>query len=472
MNRWVFYGPPGCGKTTLLLERMAEVRDRGVRPQEIGFFTFTRAAAGEALKRLGLSKSNTIRTLHSLAYEVCGASREQMVDDLKLKEFSEFIGYPMTGRSSQDPGPQLVGDELMELHNLARVSMTSIQEAWLEHKPDIGPALCQMFSESYTKWKGAYGYADFNDLLEGAIARDPDLGLDHLFVDEAQDLSPLQWRLVDRVSSHVPNVVFAGDDDQAIFTWAGADAHGMAQRHSGATVEVLSQSHRIPLTVHRLAERVVGTISRRVPKAYAPRQERGLLASWQSLGYLSPQPGQDTLVLYRNHTTRPEVEDWLIENATPYTIVGPGMSSAFEDRYSNGVRAWLRLKDGQEISMAQLGAIKRVCRREYLGLLAQAPGKITTIPWWHCLDIPHNRATYLSKVDLFSKPKVRVSTIHSAKGAEADRVILMNQIGARTYEALDDNETRVWYVAVTRARKELDIVQGDNPFQLPVEECL
>lgn len=471
MARSVFYGPPGCGKTTLLLERMAETRDRGVKPAEIGFLAFTRAAANEALHRLGISRSKTIRTIHSLAYEVSGASREQMVDDAKLEEFAQYIGYPITGRSSQDPGAQLIGDELLELHNLARVTCTSVIEAWHRYHPDVDPGMAQLFSDGYTAWKNAYGYMDFNDLLEHSIRIRPSLGLKELFLDEAQDLSPLQWKLVDIIAGDTPNVTFAGDDDQAIYTWAGADAHGMAQRHNGARVEVLSQSHRIPLTVHRLAQAVAAKISQRVEKVYSPRSEVGSLASWNSLAYLDAPGDHDTLVLYRNHTTRAEVEGWLIEHNTPYTIVGPGLSSAFEDRYANAVRAYMKLKDGAEISMAALGALKRTVQPSYRAQLLQAPGSITAVPWWDCLDIPYERAKYLSGVDLFSKPKVRVSTIHSAKGAEADHVILMNAMGARTYEAMGDDEVRVWYVGVTRARHRLDIIQGDNPFDLPIVEC-
>lgn len=472
MTTRVFYGPPGCGKTTLLLERMAEARDRGAKPTEIGFFAFTRAAANEALNRLKVSRSKTIRTLHSLAYEVSGASREQMVDDAKLEEFAQYIGYPITGRSSQDPGPQLLGDELMELHNLSRATCTGVLEAWDRFRPDVDPGVALLFSDGYTAWKNTYGYADFNDLLENAIRACPDLGLKELFLDEAQDLSLLQWRLVDEIAKNTPNVTFAGDDDQAIYTWAGADAHGMARRHEGAEVEVLSQSHRIPLTVHRLAQIVASKISRRVKKTYSPRSEVGSLASWNSLAYLDAPGAQDTLVLYRNHTTRAEVEEWLIEHNTPYTIVGPGLSSAFEDRYANAIRAYLRLKEGSEISMAALGSLRRTIRPSYRAQLQQAPGTITAVPWWECLDIPYERARYLSKVDLFSKPKVRVSTIHSAKGAEADHVILMNAMGARTYESMDDNEVRVWYVGVTRARHRLDIIQGDNPFDLPITGCV
>ena len=62
------------------------------------------------------------------------------------------------------------------------------------------------------------------DLLE----RTPSLA--HVVLDEAQDLSPLQWQMIDKMLSfpQVEEVTIAGDDDQAIYEWAGADPHGMA----------------------------------------------------------------------------------------------------------------------------------------------------------------------------------------------------------------------------------------------------
>ena len=46
---------------------------------------------------------------------------------------------------------------------------------------------------------------------------------DVVFIDEAQDLSPLQWKLYDVLKTKAKDIYLAGDDDQAIFAWAGAD---------------------------------------------------------------------------------------------------------------------------------------------------------------------------------------------------------------------------------------------------------
>jgi superfamily I DNA/RNA helicase len=87
--------------------------------------------------------------------------------------------------------------------------------------------------------------------------------------------------------------------------------------------------------------------------------------------------------------------------------------------------------------------------------------------WHDALDrLPKDDMSYMLSArqrgeKLRDKPRVRLSTIHSAKGAEADHVVLMTEMAWRTareaYQNPDD-ERRVWYVAATRARSKLTIV--------------
>jgi hypothetical protein len=58
------------------------------------------------------------------------------------------------------------------------------------------------------------------------------------------------------------------------------------------------------------------------------------------------------------------------------------------------------------------------------------------------------------------KPRITISTIHQSKGGEADNVVLITDMGRLSWEALGtDEEQRVWYVAITRTRKNLFIVR-------------
>jgi len=67
-------------------------------------------------------------------------------------------------------------------------------------------------------------------------------------------------------------------------------------------------------------------------------------------------------------------------------------------------------------------------------------------------------------------PRVRLSTIHSAKGGEADHVVLMKEMAARTHQEMavrPDDERRVWYVGVTRARERLTVVSSRTRLECP-----
>mgnify|MGYP003679652550 FL=1 len=64
-----------------------------------------------------------------------------------------------------------------------------------------------------------------------------------------------------------------------------------------------------------------------------------------------------------------------------------------------------------------------------------------------------------------SKPRIRLSTIHAAKGGEADNVVVFTDISVKTWNELysrPDGENRAFYVAVTRTRKNLHIIQPDT----------
>lgn len=460
MTRWdVVYGPPGTGKTTELLRRMKVLQDAGCPPSGFGFFTFTRAAAAEALKRLGLRSNPNMRTLHSLAYEQVGVERAQVVDRTKQREFAQLANLPLSG---DDEAPEL-GDECLALIAFANARMVGIGEAYDMRRPAYPLQVAEYADAAYRGWKKAYGYLDFDDMLRAYVAHGKPLNVKYLFVDEAQDLSPLQWEVL-RVA--IPGnclcVTLAGDDDQAIYTWAGAEAQGMRQQsaaNGGGKTVVLDQSHRIPNSVHRLATSIAARINDRVEKRYMPRAEEGTVCRWGQPGGIPL--GKDALVLYRNHSLRAELEDWLIDKAVPYRTTS-GKPSPCDSRYGTAIRALGALRATGNISAAQEKAIRMVLPRQ----VTTPASEFVRLDWRRDLMIPERLHGYFAHVDHTATPTVTMGTIHSSKGAEADQVVLCDGMGGRTAETLDDHEYRVWYVAVTRARHRLDIVSGDNPFPL------
>lgn len=465
------YGPPGTGKTTELLRRVKHTRDTGVQAERIAFVSFTRAAASEALSRLGLKKSDNVSTIHAMAFRHLGLKQAQVVDPVKLKEFSKATGVPVIGKAPEDDEERADGDFYLDILNYARSTFSNPEEVYdVSDRPGTR-AEFGMFVRAYSEWKRTYGYYDFTDMLEraarGGIRPDAEV----VFVDEAQDLSPLQWAVVDKICKRAHEVHIAGDDDQAIYTWSGADPHGMARftdKHKGHS-HVLSLSHRLPVAVHEKSQALINRILFRVDKEFSSRGHLGLVRVHGSINSVDIRHGQDTLLLGRTHSVLREVEQSLIERRIPYSRESgrPGM---YQNKYAAGVRAYNKLRRGQRLSDGERNAIFHVGSDETKQALERNDySSITRDPFFIALHIPSRIIDFYQDADLDSEPTIRLSTIHASKGHEAEQVILLTDMTTRVQQTADkapDDEIRVFYVGMTRSKNILDIVEGYNGFKL------
>jgi hypothetical protein len=417
------------------------------------FLAFTRSAAREISNRCGFESS----TIHAYAFAQCGMNRIEVVDEPKLREFGRLIGYEFT-RNDDDMAQPTVGDVLLQMHQYMVATCTTADHTYnVFHPDDASFDMFTHFNESYRRWKDSYGVSDFNDMLVKLLAQDVDFGYSDLFVDEAQDLSPLQWRVINKLAYQVETVYISGDDDQAVHSWAGADPHGMAafvKSHS-ARYRVLDQSHRVPAKVHALAQEVIGHVSNRVPKKYNSRTEPGELMRYGRMDIAIEESGLGSMILCRDKSTRSEAEKWLIEQNLPYTANGG--SSLFQSRYAQAIRELRKLQKGLRSSFNPKTLRKDLTLERALKM--DAVEAVSIPPYWY---------DYFRTVDLDCKNPYMLSTIHASKGMEADNVVLLNGMSNRVYDKLDDNEYRVWYVGVTRARHALRIVHMDNPLQVLV----
>ena len=121
---------------------------------------------------------------------------------------------------------------------------------------------------------------------------------DVVFIDEAQDLSPIQWKMVDILKKNSKHVILAGDDDQAIYGWAGADVKRFQQEP--AKEIVLPQSYRVPKLVQHIADNILNRIpdERRIKKEWEARDEDGSIYFGTSIEDVPLHEGQ-WLVLAR-----------------------------------------------------------------------------------------------------------------------------------------------------------------------------
>lgn len=491
-NLKLILGGPGSGKTTRLLD-IAEDEMSRVHPSEVAFVTFTKAGAIEAQQRaaarFGLDAEKDLpwyRTIHSLTYRQMGLSRDEVMDRSDWAAFSGLIGFEISGHyDSEVPiAAGSRGDMMLRVVDYSSTTCVPLEDAW----QSIGEAVpwheLKQFAECLRQYKADVGKVDFNDMLHGYIRGGSPVPARVAIIDEAQDLTAAQWAVVAKAFSGCERVYCAGDDDQAIYRWAGADLGHFLKL--SASPEVLPNSWRLPVSIFNLSQKVAHRISTRYEKPYAPRADAGEIHWHMAPDTVDIKHGGSWLLLARNNYMLTRLE-----------AMARGLGLNYRRRDGAAVKPddiaamklWERLNRGEQ---RELGAPEIRSINKALGLPKPALKELGKYDlyqlkeiyhWpvgvvWHqaLLGIPVDRREYYISClrrgeKLSGPPRVRIDTIHGVKGAEADNVLLLSDMSARTwagYQLDSDAEHRVFYVGLTRARHTLHIVrpQGDQFYPL------
>lgn len=486
----IVIGPPGTGKTTTLLGFVDEELSRGVPPDRIGYVSFTKKAAREAKDRACTKFSLTdrqlpyFRTLHSLCFWALGITPNDVLERNRLLEFGEWAGIRVSGRFNLEEGSSFgfeQGDRILFMENLARIRCVSLREQYDLDDDNLLWAEVDRVSRALAEYKSARSLVDYTDMLGQLVASSWKSPLEVLLVDEAQDLSILQWRVVEKLAATARRVVVAGDDDQAIYRWAGAAVEHFVSM--SGDVRVLDRSYRVPMEVQKIGDAVISRINNRRSKRWEPRDAQGTVDRIQSIDELDFS-GDDLLVLARNnYILRDMVAPILRSSGVIYEHRG---HSSVRTSVLEAIVSWEALRKGDTVTAEeatrvyeQMSSGTGVARghkklpafrpTDPVGLadLKERGGLLRDDIWHEALDrvVPDERIYLLRALrageKLRSKPRIRLSTIHGAKGGEAQHVVVLRDMAARTYEEMlrnEDDEARVWYVATTRAKEKLTIV--------------
>jgi DNA helicase-2/ATP-dependent DNA helicase PcrA len=579
------FGGPGSGKTTALLDRVETLlEEEEVEVSDVLVVSYTRAAAAEIRERLADRLGTTPRalkgnvsTMHAKAYELLNLSRGDVVGEKDKQAFCEEYGVEYedeyksggrrTARSTTLGNKIIATSQWLQRTRRDVADWYDVPFQWnveeVRLPPDIDPNAQEGnkytptwpssddrvdIPETIRAWrtyKGDNGLVGFADMLERVKQRSLVPHVDYLVIDEFQDITTLQYDVYEEWKPHMKTVLIAGDDDQVVYAWQGADPDLLLDTPRNEDV-VLPNSYRLPSKILNVVNREIRHIDKRQEKDLKPRKEGGrvegvfnpsMLDLARNVRYTVEQDEGTVMVLFRARYQMFQFIDEFLPLGMPFSVMTD--QRMWTDRLTDYVRAVEKLAEDDPITglearrladMLQESAFGSNERDDLYDLIDEVEESSETDDL-AAIEIESDEIRNLApfvpdgasasdmvrKVTSFQRKsvaayfdgpyqgmdpnRVRLGTIHSAKGREADHVFVSTDLTEKVVEQmaasvsddelaahgiesftsttspvpiLTDNERRVFYVGMSRARERLVVLENlvDGAPTLPVSVLL
>jgi len=353
--------PAGSGKTRVLTRRIAfRVREHVADARHVLAVTFTRRAAGELVDRLELLRVDTAvtaGTFHALALaQLRGRAADRGQDPPRVLDRKGRVLAPLlASRGSSGPSISLAIVDVATEIEWAKARMIP-PERYAAAARGSGrrlPRPAHELADLYARYeadKRRHRWLDFDDLLAqcaDAIDDDADFAaaqrwrFRHLFVDEFQDATPLQTRLLRSWLGDRCDLCVVGDGAQAIYAFAGADTTPLTDfpRHfSGGRTLSLVYNYRSTNRVVEVAEAALGPASgveRDPPRPVRPAERAVTVAAYDDDGHEAAMvadacwheftrgvPWDRIAVLFRTNAQSSLFENAFARRGVPFRVTG------------------------------------------------------------------------------------------------------------------------------------------------------
>ena len=324
---------------------------------------------------------------------------------------------------------------------------------------------------------------DYTDMINKFIKEsEKSPTFDVIFIDEAQDLSPIQWRMFDVLKTKTKDIYMAGDDDQAIFAWAGADVDRFI--NEPADNKFLNESQRVPQAVQEKANEWISRIpeNKRIKKKWDPRKDKngniiiGHQESIYSLDNVNLSSGQWLILARTNSKIKKIGEELKVKNLYYETKKG----KSYDARLYKSVLNWTRWNKGESITLMECKDVFDYLEFEFNEKLfkdkelikIEDAGFQKGMIWFDVFTQADSHEKLYIRTMLGNGEKLSISariklqTIHITKGEEENNVILAMDNTSRIRESMTNNEEkryeehRIFYVGATRAKQNLYLLKA------------
>jgi len=509
MTVTLVHGSPGSGKTHYLIEIIKKNMDK-----KWIYVTYSRSLMNDAKKRINVideeneyGDNHLIGTLHSLGYKLLGLKREDLYTN---KMLLKFMNKNQIELNLQDIGKLENATDTYELSIGAKIIMEfSVHRLAKRELMEINgytDDIHYLYKE-YKKDKGSK--YDYTDIIEKIVKTKRYFAdVDILLVDECQDLSVLMFDMIDLWIDNAKDSYLTGDSDQCIYTYQGSNPN-LFLKHKCDREEIMPKSYRLKENIYNESLKVIKKTHEYKEKNLSVEKGGELIYTDYDIENLR-NIKEDTFILNRTNYINMIIRNKLIEYGIPFRPIN--IKQEYLNIWNDDVifinNILYKIDNKLDLTSDEIITLLKYVRKQLLDKTKTARLKIrikkesvlkdnnhiyTTDDLLNCfvnnnitsktilsslhkidekyiktianhLELVRNNKCIIKDINDI---KLKIGTIHSVKGMEADTVIYntdtTNKVMKGVFDSVDffDNELRLKYVAMTRAKKRLIITKFD-----------
>ena len=544
-------GPPGTGKTTFLVETFYNsIQDYSIA--DILVISHTRAAANhirdeilstknielyqkkykkEVFYKVTAAKSalnENVSTIHKYCKDQLKVSKDNVFE---VNDYNNLINSePLFNKHTKTKTFKHI-QALLKQHpffkffNFARDTVGKTKEDLIsyhrrltyEERKEFKYTLPELLNLAtlYTEYKTDINLhsrvgdvLDFTDMIEYYCERANDPFIKVLIVDEAQDSSVVQRQAEVKMSKNCDFFYKAGDPDQAIFEFSGADPKSFHLEFAKPEVE-LKEGYRCPRVINEYCKKIIQPIWKKFQyqRVWLPREEldkegkrNGVVAEGEIYGLnnLKTSPylkiliqklksTKETFIFTHRAGKADNVLEFLKDQGMPMDFLGESYPFKYPKAQIKNHREFSNFVVGEKLTLSSIKKIFKEIDFKYLGFKYSEDNMDLINPGSYTMDyfIKNNylisdvkkttnfqeinkpfsfkMQDYIKKIvdndrDL-DGPKIFVANIHKIKGLEYDNVILDQKL---TRPEPSFTKIRLKFVACSRAKKSLFLIKSSN----------